>query len=835
MSNLLQSFIPEARDLIKTVVENLLLLEDAPTDTSVIEELFRAMHTLKGSSGIFDMPPFTGLTHSAEDLLDEHRDSGEPLSSDAIDRLLEASDVLIGWIDALEDAGELPADAADVSHGLSDRIHAMARSGSAAEDGVAESGESGDAAAFLACLEPRATEICGSVAEASPDDAPLTAIRYTPEADCFFTGDDPLLTWSKLPEMIAWEMVLREPWPGIEEFDPYACNLVFVGVSTAPRTEIAHLFRYVSNQIELSTIDSLSDLEEAATPASLEQRETGKALPAIRQRLAQDLIKHQATMVAGIDLSKEGDAGRLASISKALGNVARSVPPLRAVADALPQLIDDALASGDTRQVAAAVREAEALFAEVPAAPMSAPETAPIPAVAEKPAAATGTPSPAPSTVAKPAAQTASGGSAASAPERNDTAGGTGEGNKTKKAGQPGGSRSMIRIEESRLDSLMNLIGELVVAKNALPYLAQQAETEFDVPDLSREITSQYTVVDRLAHEMQTEMLQLRMMPISDVFDRFPRLVRDVTKKLGKKVRLDIVGGDTQVDKSIVESLGDPMIHIIRNALDHGLETPEERGAFGKNDVGHLKISAHSEADQIIVKVADDGRGVNREKVKRKALERGLITAEEATTMSDEAVVELIFRPGFSTNTDVTDLSGRGVGMDVAVTTIRGMGGKLQVTSDEGKGTTVRLSLPLSMAISRLVVVKVGSALYGIPMDMIFQMVRVMPDEVKLVQGREVIVLRGEIVPLIRLQRIFNGAKGAAKRAEGPDAVVVTASGNQLFGFVVDDLQERMETIVKPLEGVVSGLPGFVGTSLMGDGRVLLVLNPEEMAHAHAH
>ncbi|MEM1384792.1 MAG: chemotaxis protein CheW, partial [Pseudomonadota bacterium] len=244
---------------------------------------------------------------------------------------------------------------------------------------------------------------------------------------------------------------------------------------------------------------------------------------------------------------------------------------------------------------------------------------------------------------------------------------------------------------------------------------------------------------------------------------------------------------------------------------------------------------AHSEADQIIVKVADDGRGVNREKVKRKALERGLITAEEATTMSDEAVVELIFRPGFSTNTDVTDLSGRGVGMDVAVTTIRGMGGKLQVTSDEGKGTTVRLSLPLSMAISRLVVVKVGSALYGIPMDMIFQMVRVMPDEVKLVQGREVIVLRGEIVPLIRLQRIFNGAKGAAKRAEGPDAVVVTASGNQLFGFVVDDLQERMETIVKPLEGVVSGLPGFVGTSLMGDGRVLLVLNPEEMAHAHAH
>ena len=289
----------------------------------------------------------------------------------------------------------------------------------------------------------------------------------------------------------------------------------------------------------------------------------------------------------------------------------------------------------------------------------------------------------------------------------------------------------VLKVDQERVDRLMNLIGELVVSKNALPFLARRAEQVHGSREMAREIKDQYAVIDRLAQEMQGAIMQVRMIPVSEVFDRFPRLVRDLARKLDKRIELVIEGEDTAADKTIIESLGDPLLHIVRNAIDHGIEPAAQRAGAGKPGGATLRLSARQEGDQVVIEVADDGRGIDPARMRRSAVEKGLLDAEQAGRLSDQEAVNLIFRAGFSTAAEISDLSGRGVGMDVVRTTVDRLGGTVGVTSVIGQGTRVGLSLPLSMAITRVMTVEAGGTLFGIPMELIGETVRLDPRRVR--------------------------------------------------------------------------------------------------------
>ncbi|MGB0129078.1 MAG: chemotaxis protein CheA, partial [Rhodocyclaceae bacterium] len=386
-----------------------------------------------------------------------------------------------------------------------------------------------------------------------------------------------------------------------------------------------------------------------------------------------------------------------------------------------------------------------------------------------------------------------------------------------------------IKVEQAKIDRLMSLIGEMVVAKNSLPYLAARAETHYGVRELAREIKNQYAVINRIAEELQDSIMQVRMLPVSFIFQRFPRLVRDTSRKLDKQVNLILEGEQTEADKTIVEALSDPLIHIVRNSLDHGIELPEVRRAAGKPELGQLTIRARQESDRVLIEVADDGKGIDAQIVRRKAYEKGLIDEAALERLSDQEAIDLVFAPGFSTVEIVSDLSGRGVGMDVVRSAMEKVNGTVTIASERGKGTCVRLSLPLSMAVTNVIVIESDGQIFGVPMDIVVETVRVPRSSVRTIKQRQADVLRGRIVPLLALNELL--AVAAEQRPNDDDelATLVVRVHGENVGMVVDDFRETVDVILKPMEGILGGLSGYSGSALLGDGSVLMVLNPKEL------
>jgi two-component system chemotaxis sensor kinase CheA len=375
----------------------------------------------------------------------------------------------------------------------------------------------------------------------------------------------------------------------------------------------------------------------------------------------------------------------------------------------------------------------------------------------------------------------------------------------------------------------MNLIGEMVVSKNALPYLAGRAETVFGVRDLSREIKAQYAVINRIAEEMQDAIMQVRMMPVSFVFQRFPRLVRDTARKLGKDINLIMEGEDTEADKNIIESLGDPLIHIVRNSLDHGFELPEIRRAIGKPMVGTLTIRATQESDRVIIEIIDDGKGIDPEVIKRKAYEKGILDEMALERISDQEAVNLVFAPGFSTAEVISDLSGRGVGMDVVKTAIEKVNGAISLVSEKGKGTKIQLSLPLSMAVTNVMIIESDGQLFGVPMDSVVETVRVPRADIRMIKHSLATVLRGRIVPLKPINTLLEIPAPPLANDDDELAVLVVRLGDESVGLLVDDFRETVDIILKPMTGVLAQISAYAGSALLGDGSVLMVLNIKEM------
>jgi two-component system chemotaxis sensor kinase CheA len=349
------------------------------------------------------------------------------------------------------------------------------------------------------------------------------------------------------------------------------------------------------------------------------------------------------------------------------------------------------------------------------------------------------------------------------------------------------------------------------------------------VRDLSREIKAQYAVINRIAEEMQDAIMQVRMMPVSFVFQRFPRLVRDTSRKLGKEVNLVLEGEETEADKNIIESLGDPLVHIVRNSLDHGFELPEVRRAAGKPSAGTLTIRASQESDRVVIEISDDGKGIDPTVIKQKAYEKGLIDEAALERLSDQEAVNLVFASGFSTMEVVSDLSGRGVGMDVVRTAVEKVNGTVVLESEKGKGTRLRLSLPLSMAVTNVMIVESDGQTFGMPMDSVVETVRVPRSAIRTIKKNLATVLRGRIVPLKSINTLLGLDVPPKANAEDELAVLVVRVGDESVGLMVDDFRETVDIILKPMAGVLAGLSAYSGSALMGDGSVLMVLNVKEI------
>jgi len=382
-----------------------------------------------------------------------------------------------------------------------------------------------------------------------------------------------------------------------------------------------------------------------------------------------------------------------------------------------------------------------------------------------------------------------------------------------------------LRVEQGKVDAMMNLVGELVVAKNALPFLARDAEIRFGSRELAREIKDKYSVIDRITRQMQSAVMDIRMMPVSELFKRFPRLVRDIARKQNKKVDLVIEGETTEADKNIIEALADPLTHILRNSLDHGICPPEIRVNTNKPAVATIRLSAKQEGDSVIISVSDDGRGIDPERVRAKAVERGLLDAERAAQLSSDQAVQLVFLPGFSTAEQVSDLSGRGVGMDAVRSAVERLGGAVTLESRLGEGTTIRMKLPLSMAVTRVLTVDLAGQLYGVPMELVVETVRIEPANIRRMKSSEAVVLRDQVIPITRLRNLL----GMEPRPSPLESVLILRIGSVLVGLVIDDFGTGMDIILKPFAGILANLGGFSGTAVLGDGRVLLVLNLKEI------
>jgi two-component system chemotaxis sensor kinase CheA len=768
-TDLLDQFVAEARECLEAIGSRLLEVERDPTNAELLNDLFRSVHTLKGNCGLFEFKPLERVVHAGEDLLDRVRHRTLAYSAGLADALLDAMDYSGQLIDQIERHGRIDASAETQSIQHAAALRALLAAVPAPGAGT-EPPASGPAtpAAPTAPAAASAPDWLARLGDALPA-AGMLALHYVPEAGCFFKGEDPWRLTLTTPGLLQVQVAGQQAWPqgeALAAWDCYECGLDIVLSSRATRAELDEHFRCVPEQV---TIFEPPPAAPAAEPAE----------PVLRRRAAR-FWADQCALLARPGLTPGAALGArntLRGLLTALGDEAAPASALPTLAALTEPLAASSLLAW-AQQFEPYAAAAPAAAAADPAAPADGPGT---------------------DTAARSDEV-----AAASAPK-------------------------VLKVAQEKIDQLMELIGEMVVAKNSLPYLAQRAEDVFGQRELAREIKSQYAVINRIAEDMQHAVMQVRMLPVGAVFQRFGRLVRDLSRKLGKDVNLVIEGEDTEADKNVIESLADPLIHILRNSLDHGIELPAVRLAAGKPAAGTIRIVARQESDRVIIEIADDGAGVDVARVRAKAVERGLIPADRAAGLSDHDAVQLIFLPGFSTAETISDLSGRGVGMDVVRTAVERIHGAVELSSVHGQGTRLRLSLPLSMAITHVMQVEAAGRRLGVPMDLIVETVRVHGDDIHRFKQARTTVLRGRVVPLLALADLLALDAEPLRNAEGEFAVLVVQIAGGPVGLLVDEFHGSTDIILKPLEGVLAGHTGFAGTALMGDGSVLMVLNPKEL------
>ena len=507
---------------------------------------------------------------------------------------------------------------------------------------------------------------------------------------------------------------------------------------------------------------------------------------------------------SGIDISQI--CPQLTAISEGQSPTSATPAPEPAAADippsAIPEDIDPNTLSEDqvnaeierllkVRKAEDEARRAAKASGAAPAAPATAPAAAPDkPDTADKPAAA-----------AKPAGDGANAPAKASANASDQT----------------------IRVEVGRLDYLMNLVGELVLSKNRLLTIYNDVEERYDGEQFLEELNQVVSSLSLVTTDVQLAVMKTRMQPVAKVFNKFPRVVRDIGRDLNKQIDLIISGEETELDKSIVEEIGDPLTHIIRNSCDHGIEDPATRKAAGKPEKGTIELKAYNEGNHIVIEIIDDGKGIDADAIRIKAVERGIISENEADTMSNKEIYSIIFRPGFSMAAKVTNISGRGVGMDVVKTNVEKLHGVIDIDSEIGKGTTLKLKIPLTLAIIQSLLVGTQEEIYAIPLANVNETVRVPVDNIYTIEGKNVLRLRDEVLSLVRLSDLF-GVKQVLESGDQTYVVVISVAETKL-GIIVDNLIGQEEIVIKSLGSYLANIDGIAGGTIRGDGRVTLIVD----------
>lgn len=408
---------------------------------------------------------------------------------------------------------------------------------------------------------------------------------------------------------------------------------------------------------------------------------------------------------------------------------------------------------------------------------------------------------------------------AAQAVQNAPSAQASAEKKQTAQSGKPVVNRS-VRVDLEKLDDLMNLVSELIIAKNGLVSINNTDEA---AKQNNSAFNEQIEYLERITTNLHTSVMKVRMMPLESVVNRFPRMIRDLSKKLDKKMELYISGEETELDRTVIDEIGDPLMHLLRNAADHGLETNEERVALGKPETGSIILNAFQEGNNVVIEVKDDGKGIDAEKIRAKAIAKGTITAEQGEAMSDKEIIDLLFRPSFSTAEKISDVSGRGVGLDVVKTKIESLGGTVEVRTTLGQGSNFIIRLPLTLAIIQSLMVELGNEKYAIPLGSIQTIEDIPVSDVKYVQTKEVINLRGTVIPLIRLNQVLDVE--SAKAQDENLTVVIVTKGDKLAGFVVDNLIGQQEIVIKSIGKYINNSKMISGATILGDGEVALILD----------
>lgn len=701
-------FLDESHEHLQSLNDGLLGLEDNAEDLSILNEIFRNAHTLKGMSATMGYNKIAELTHEMEDVLDMLRKEQLAVTGEIIDTLFKCIDSLEQMINNVANGD--PEDLIDVSD-LVAKLSAILR-GEKASSPPAPSQQSEPAPQPLKTEEKSLEK--NETTDAAIADLPV--------------------------ELTDTEKKL------IKEAQNRGMRGVYLKVVLAESC----LLKSARSYMVMNSLEELSEVIRTIPPA-------------------EDLEQEAFDRMFEVILVTSADED--------------------AVRDAVLNISE--IESADTKVIKFSSGAAPApVQAPVSTQKPTAPATAPAPAPAPKPQAPAN--KAAPPAQANPAAQAAA--------------------QKKSHAGQS------VRVDIEKLDTLMNLMGELVINKVRLEQIGQTHRLS--------ELTETLEQMDRVTTDLQNIVMKVRMVPVSQVFNRFPRMVRDVTKELNKEINLTIEGEETELDRTVIDEIGDPIMHLLRNSLDHGIEMPDEREAKGKPRIGEVGLIARHEGNNVVIMVTDDGKGIDADIIRRKAVEKGLYTQEEVDQMDDADAVRIVFLPGFSTADKISDISGRGVGMDVVRSKIESLSGQVDVETHVNEGSVFKIKLPLTLAIIQAMLVQVQDEMYAIPLASIDSTLSIQLSDISTVQNNEVIVLRGEIIPIIRMEEtlMVPHTKDTSELF-----VVVVHAGDSKAGIVVDKLIGQQEIVIKTLGNLFMGLKMFSGATVLGDGRVALILDVATM------
>ncbi|MGI5174032.1 chemotaxis protein CheA [Treponema sp. OMZ 840] len=803
---LLKDFFSEAEQQVENLESNILVIENDPTNHEAIDEIFRAAHTLKGGSATVEMTELSTFTHAVEDVLDELRSDTIPVTEEVVDVLLSSIDVIKAMLEARANGSIYEEDVEP----LKSKLHSFAQSAGSKKD-KASSKTAAKAAAKAAAAQFMPTASSSPAAGESaasggiPDELPSPA-SYLSEYDLL-----------ELKQICASGEKL---WGVTVVFD-----------EANPMNSVGGIQVFAALKEKGSVLKTIPDFEDL-----YEDTFHPQVVYYISSALTGDDIEDAAFL----------DDVVLAVDAQNLDNASAPSKPA-----SLPQK-EEAPAqseSGETEQNAAS----EPVAVAAPAAEIKTAVSAPKSAGKESSAESS-------SDESKPAAASAAAKKAAAGASSHASSSG-----------------SVLRVDSKRIDYLLNLVSETVIAKAAFNQTAiqvnelqselqgieasykDQVRTLFDqIPNyleniqngknikdikamLTQDFGSLYTMFDtfdskfkgfagkfrsytqnlgRIAGELQEGVMKIRMVPISQIFSRFPRVVRDLSRDLDKKIDLIIEGEDTELDKSVVEDLLDPIMHCVRNSLDHGIEAPDVRAAAGKNETGTVHLRARNEGNMIVIEIEDDGKGIDVNAVRTKAVERGLIHPDKIIT--DQEAFQFIFDAGFSTSKTISSVSGRGVGLDVVKTQIEKLNGTVIVTSEHGKGTMFSIKLPLTLAIIQGLLVRVGNEVYSIPIASVIESQRIKTSEINRIDNYEVLSVRNEVISVLRLGRLF----GIRNTQEADMAfIVIVGTADKKLGIMVDSLIGEEDIVIKPLKDQFASSPGIAGASILGDGSVSLIID----------